>query len=389
MKEVTSRRRYSPEFKQDAIKLAENIGVGEAANKLNIALSSLQRWKCQKNIPIEKSQDVVKLQREVKRLKKELTEEKAIVEMLKKSHSFFFKRKRKMIYQFITENRGKNLSLKKACRVFSVSSSGYFKTMKCTKQQVQNKKREEEVVRAFKLHKGRYGYRKVSHYLTRRREFPCSLSQARHALKEYGLKARKAKSFKPTTTQSDKSCSAMGRVFKSGQTVLSSVNQVWGSDITYLKVIGGSFLYLAIFLDFYSRRIVGWEVSHSLSSGVVLRAFYGALKTRSVKEGLIVHSDRGVQYTAGEFRKQLKELGFVQSLSRRGNCYDHAYCESCFSLLKRELGHKVYVSLSEAREDVFEWIEGWYNTHRLHSALGYRSPMEFEKQDLTWRKKTS
>ena len=246
-----------------------------------------------------------------------------------------------MIYQFITENKGKTLSLKKACHVFSVSPSGYFKNRKCTKRQLQNKQREEEIVRAFKLHKGRYGYRKVFHYLARNREFSCSPSQARYVLKEYGLKARKAKPFKPTTTQSDKNCPAMGRVFKSGETVLTSVNQVWGSDITYLRVIGGDFLYLAVFLDFYSRRIVGWEVSHSLSSEVVLRAFYGALKTRSVKEGLIVHSDRGVQYTAEEFRRKLKELGFIQSLSRRGNCYDNAYCESCFSLLKRELGHKV------------------------------------------------
>ena len=131
------------------------------------------------------------------------------------------------------------------------------------------------------------------------------------------------------------------------------------------------FLYLAIFLDFYSRRIVGWDVSHSLSSKVVLMAFYGALRVRTVREGLIVHSDRGVQYTSGTFQEKLKDLGFVQSLSRRGNCYDNAYCESCFSLLKRELGHKIYKSLSEARRDIFEWIEGWYNTQRLHSALGW------------------
>ena len=277
--------------------------------------------------------------------------------------------------------------MKKACRALSVSPSGYFKNRKRTREQVKNKKRGEEIVRAFNLHKGRYGYRKVFHYLTRKREFSCSFSQARSVFKEYGLKARKAKPFKPITTQSDKSCSGIGRVFKSGETVLTSVNQVWGSDITYLRVIGGDFVYLAIFLDFYSRRIVGWEVSCSLSSEVVLRAFYNALKTRLVSEGLIVHSDRGVQYTAGEFQKKLRDFGFIQSFSRRGNCYDNAYCESCFSLLKRELGHKVYESLTEAREDVFEWIEGWYNTHRLHSALGYRSPMEFEKKDLTKRKK--
>ena len=241
-----------------------------------------------------------------------------------------------MIYQFITENRVKNLSLKEACRAFSVSPSGYFKNMKCTKQQVQNKQREEEVTRAFKLHKGRYGYRKISHYLTRKREFSCSPSQARYVFKEYDLKARKARPFKPITTQSDRICPTIGRVFKSGQTVLTSVNQVWGSDITYLKVMGGSFLYLVVFLDFYSRKIVGWEVSSSLSVRFVLRAFYRSLRTRSVRRGLIIHSDRGCQYTAGEFRKKLRELGFIQSLSRRGNCYDNAYCESCFSLLKRE-----------------------------------------------------
>ena len=99
-----------------------------------------------------------------------------------------------------------------------------------------------------------------------------------------------------------------------------------------------------------------------------------------------MHSDRGVQYTSGEFQKTLKDLGCVQSLSRRGNCYDNAHCESCFSLLKRELGHKIYKSLSEARRDIFEWIEGWYNTQRLHSALGYMSPVEFEKKDSVWRK---
>ena len=293
-----------------------------------------------------------------------------------------------MIYQFITENKIKNLSLKKACQVLSVSPSGYFKNLKAQKQ-TQNNRKEEKIVKAFELHKRRYGYRKIFHYLNRNSDFLYSPAQVRHILKKRDLKARKARPFKPVTTQSGKSCPAIGRVFKSGETVLTAVNQVWGSDITYLKVIEENFLYLAVFVDFYSRKIVGWDLSHSLSSEIVLRAFYGALKTRTVREGLIVHSDRGVQYTAGEFRKKLKELGFVQSLSRKGNCYDNAYCESCFSLLKRELGHKVYESLNEAREDIFEWIEGWYNPHRLHSALDYRSPVEFEKKGLDLEEKTS
>ena len=258
--------------------------------------------------------------------------------------------------------------------------------MKLKRKQAQNNRKKEEIAKAFRLHKGRYGYRKVFHYLSGKKGFSGSSSQVRHTLKEYGLRARKSKPFKPITTQSDKSSSKGMRVFKVGETVLTGVNQVWGSDITYLKAVESHFLYLAVFLDFYSRRIVGWDVSHSLSSEVVLRAFYGALRVRTVREGLIVHSDRGVQYTAGAFQKTLKDLGFIQSLSRRGNCYDNAHCESCFSLLKRELGHKMYKSLSEARGDIFEWIEGWYNTQRLHSALGYMSPVEFEKKDLIWRK---
>ena len=125
---------------------------------------------------------------------------------------------------------------------------------------------------------------------------------------------------------------------------------------------------------------MGWDLSSSLSSVSVLTAFYRALKTRSVSRGLIVHSDRGVQYTSKAFRDKLKVLGFIQSMSRKGNCYDNALCESCFSLLKKELGDKTYPSMKEAKTDVFEWIEAWYNTKRLHSSLGYKSPVDFEKK---------
>ena len=164
---------------------------------------------------------------------------------------------------------------------------------------------------------------------------------------------------------------------------MTGLNQVWGSDITYLRMRAGFFLYLAVFLDFYSRRIVGWQVSSSLCGELVLRAFDRALRTRSVRGGLMIHSDRGCQYTAGEFRRRLEELGFVQSFSRTGNCYDNAYCESCFSLLKRELGSKVYRSVNEARLDIFEWIEGWYNTHRLHSLWAIEALWHLRKCLLT------
>ena len=292
-----------------------------------------------------------------------------------------------MIFQFIAENKPKQLSFKEACRFFEVSPSGFFKNRKA--ENLTMKIREEETARSFHFHKGQYGYRKIASDLREKRGIACSVTQVRRLLKKQGLKAGKPKRFNPQTTQSGHGLPVAERVFKAGRTTVTALNQIWGSDITYLRAKGGDFLYLAVFMDFFSRRIVGWDLCHSLSSKVVLRAFERALKTRSVTEGLIVHSDRGVQYTAKEFRDKLKLLGFVQSMSRKGNCYDNSYCESWFSLLKRELGHRMYSGMNEARSEIFEWIEGWYNTHRLHSALGYRSPLEFEKIMLDKEEKTS
>ena len=281
-----------------------------------------------------------------------------------------------MKYRSIKENKPLTLSVKRACEVLCVSPSGYFKSLK--QPCIGINRLKTQVFSAFHTNKGRYGYRKISHYMAKK-GISCSIEQARRIMNQEGLKAKTSSCFRPKTTQSGHKNPFSQRVFKTKQTSLTAVNQVWGSDITYLKARGGKFLYLAMFLDFYSRRIVGWELDDSLSSQLAIRAFEKALKTRLTGKGLIVHSDRGVQYTAKEFRQSLENLGFVQSMSRKGNCYDNAYCESWFSLLKKELGDKVYSGINEARQDVFEWIEAWYNTKRLHSSLNYNSPMEFEK----------
>ena len=292
-----------------------------------------------------------------------------------------------MIFQFIEENKPKQLSFKKACQFFNVSSSGFFKYRKT--ESLSSKIKKEEIAFIFRFYKGRYGYRKIAQALKTEKQKDCSSAQARRLLSQLGLKARTPKTFKPQTTLSSHSYPVSQRVFKIEETDICALNQIWGSDITYLRAKDQKFLYLAIFMDFYSRRIVGWDLSHSLSSKLVLKAFDKAVHTRSVSKGLILHSDRGVQYTSREFREKLEKLGFVQSMSRKGNCYDNAYCESWFSLLKRELGlqKKLYSNINEAREEVFEWIEAWYNTKRLHSALGYKSPVKFEKINLTIDKK--
>ena len=195
------------------------------------------------------------------------------------------------------------------------------------------------------------------------------------------MKAKKSTSFKPRTTDSVHNNVISPRVFKTEETRATRSNQFWSTDITYLPM-GGSFLYLVVFLDLYSRKIVSWSLSPSLSKDFVLDAFLKATRTRSVPPGLVIHSDRGVQYTCKKFRQILKQLGIVQSMSRKGNCYDNAHCESFFSQLKKEVEFKRLSCYKEVEMAIFEWIDGFYNTQRLHSSLGYQSPINFEKNEV-------
>ncbi len=155
--------------------------------------------------------------------------------------------------------------------------------------------------------------------------------------------------------------------------------QKWVSDLTYLPTTEG-WLYLAVILDLFSRRVVGWAFSSSLETRVVLQALSMACNQRNPEQGLVFHSDRGVQYASLEFRQALVRLEAVQSMSRKGNCWDNAPCESFFSTLKLELGLDVAVGSRGVTEGlVFEWIEVFYNRQRLHSRLGWYSPVSFEE----------
>jgi len=157
-------------------------------------------------------------------------------------------------------------------------------------------------------------------------------------------------------------------------------NRVWVSDITYIPTDEG-WLYLAATMDLFSRKVVGWSMSASMPATLVLGALETAIDLRSPSPGLVHHSDRGVQYAAHAFQGMLDQHGIVCSMSRKGNCYDNAAQESFFHTLKTELcDHEHYRTHAEARASVFEFIEVFYNRQRLHSTLGYRSPIEFEAQ---------
>jgi len=158
-------------------------------------------------------------------------------------------------------------------------------------------------------------------------------------------------------------------------------NQLWVADITYIQTLEG-WLYLAAILDLYSRKIVGWAMSNRIDTPLVLKALGMALLHRHPPRELLLHSDRGVQYASAEYRQALAQAGLVASMSRRANCYDNASMESFWSTLKLELVYRRnFVCHRQARSEVFDYIECFYNRHRSHSALNYRSPVDFETQN--------
>ena len=155
-------------------------------------------------------------------------------------------------------------------------------------------------------------------------------------------------------------------------------NQLWVADITYIETQQG-WLYLAAILDLYSRRIVGWAMSPNIDTALVLKALGMALLHRQPPQDLLFHSDRGVQYASAEYRQALAQAGLVASMSRKGNCYDNASIESFWSTLKLELVYRrTFSSRAQAQSEIFDYVETFYNRQRSHSALDYRSPIDFE-----------
>jgi transposase InsO family protein len=165
------------------------------------------------------------------------------------------------------------------------------------------------------------------------------------------------------------------------QFTVAEKNRVWAGDLTFVPTRAG-WLAVAVLLDLYSRRVVGWAMSAGQSPTVVIEAWLMACRQRRPPAGLLHHSDQGKQYTASLYQTLLNNRGVIVSLSRKGNCYDNAPVESFFSTLKNELvRHRQFQDRTEARQAIFEYIEGFYNRTRLHQALGYRSPEEFEQQE--------
>lgn len=262
--------------------------------------------------------------------------------------------------------------------MLGVSRSSYYrrKNKGNSKRAQENEKILDMIRQIFSESKQRYGSPRITAELNRR-GIVCNKKRIARIMSENGIQARIFRKYRNTTQsdhQREKSDNLLNREFNRKR-----INEVWTSDITYIRTSEG-WLYLAAVMDIYSRKVVGWQLDKTLSSELVEIAFSNALLNRKIKRGIIFHSDQGIQYASESFRKMLRKNGFLQSMSRKGNCWDNAITETFFHTLKTELTNRIkYKTREEARVSIFEYIEIFYNRKRLHSAIGYCSPVEYEK----------
>lgn len=269
------------------------------------------------------------------------------------------------------------------CGLLEVSRSGFYAWR--SSQVSLREERDQELMpwisEVFWRHRRRYGARRIAVELSSR-GIACGVARVARLLKMQGLRAIQPKSFRPRTTQSRHHLGYNQNLLK-GRRAPTRINEVWVGDITYIplgaRTLRSRFGYLALLMDLWSRRIVGWEYGSSMNEELVLGALRRAIRSRQPGAGLIHHTDRGGQYASKRYRELLRRSGISQSMNAAATCYDNAFMESCYGTMKTELELVEYANGPEAVRELSAYIR-YYNASRRHSALGYVSPAEFENQ---------
>lgn len=282
-----------------------------------------------------------------------------------------------MKYAYIQRHRAE-FKLRRLCRALGVSASGYYAW--CTRPESPRTRQNNVLLEHIRRihHASRQAYGAVKTWRALNAEgIACGKHRVARLRRRHDIEARRRRRFKITTRSKHYYWVAPDRVnrcFRAART-----NQVWAGDVTFIATRRG-WLYLAILLDLYSRKVVGWSMSDRNDQALVLNALHMALAQRRPAAGLVHHTDRGQLYAAKQYRHVLAQHQMVPSMSRQGDCYDNAVAESFFSTLKNELIHgKYYDTREQARSEIFAYIEVFYNRQRIHQTLGYQSPADYEK----------
>jgi len=281
-----------------------------------------------------------------------------------------------MKYSFLKENCSR-FSVKKMADMLDISRSGYYSwlTRPESRRSRDNQIIKERIEEIFEDNRKVYGSPRITNSL-REEGLRIGCNRVARIMKINGISAKINKKFRVQTTDSNHDFPISPNRLKQ-KFQASRPNRIWVSDITYIK-IGIKWAYLCIIEDLFNNEIVGWSFASHMRTEMVIAAFRSAVNKRNPDSGLIFHSDRGSQYASHDFRQELENHDFKSSMSRKGNCYDNAPAESFFHTLKNEeVRRKKYKSFKEAKRNLFDYIEVFYNRRRKHSSLGYLSPVQY------------
>ncbi|WP_218683549.1 IS3 family transposase [Citrobacter braakii] len=373
-----SGKRYPEEFKIEAVKQVVDRGysVASVATRLDITTHSLYSWIKKYGPDSSTNKEQSDAQAEIRRLQKELKRVTDERDIFKKSRGVLRKAVR-LRYAFIRDNTC-CWPVRLLCRVLDVHPSGFYAWL----QQPHSQRHQADLrltgqIKQFWLESGCvYGYRKI-HLDLRDSGQQCGVNRVWRLMKRVGIKAQVGYR-SPRARKGEASIVSPNRLQR--QFNPDAPDERWVTDITYIRTHEG-WLYLAVVVDLFSRKIIGWSMQPRMTKDIVLNALLMAVWRRNPQKQVLVHSDQGSQYTSHEWQSFLKSHGLEGSMSRRGNCHDNAVAESFFQLLKRErIKKKIYGTREEARSDIFDYIEMFYNSKRRHGSSDQMSPTEYENQ---------
>ncbi|XPZ44841.1 IS3 family transposase [Escherichia coli] len=374
------KRNFSAEFKRESAQLVvdQNYTVADAAKAMDVGLSTMTRWvkqlRDERQGKTPKASPITPEQIEIRKLRKKLQRIEMENEILKKG---VLRKAVRLRYAFIRDNTC-CWPVRLLCRVLDVHPSGFYAWL----QQPHSQRHQADLrltgqIKQFWLESGCvYGYRKI-HLDLRDSGQQCGVNRVWRLMKRVGIKAQVGYR-SPRARKGEASIMSPNRLQR--QFNPDAPDERWVTDITYIRTHEG-WLYLAVVVDLFSRKIIGWSMQSRMTKDIVLNALLMAVWRRNPEKQVLVHSDQGSQYTSHEWQSFLKSHGLEGSMSRRGNCHDNAVAESFFQLLKRErIKKKIYGTREEARSDIFDYIEMFYNSKRRHGSSEQMSPTEYENQ---------
>ena len=376
-------RRFDRAFKEEAVRLLQTSGrrQRQIAGDLGISVSALGRWVAElreEDLLSGPHEDAAK---EITRLRRERDLARQERDLLKKSAGLL-RQGKSMRFRFIdAERAGLAMPIFRLCRLLQVSVSGFYawRNRGPSQRQLDDMVLLAHVRAAFRRSRESYGAERVHHELAEN-----GIEVGRHRvarlMRGNGLSPKRKQKFKKTTDSQHNKAVASNLLDQNFSA--EAPNEKWAADISYIWTAQG-WLYLAVMLDLYSRRVIGWAVGARMTSDLPLRALNRAIGLRQPGAGVIHHSDRGSQYCSDAYQARLGELGFLASMSGKGNCYDNAVVETFFKTIKSELiWRTVFMSRSQAETAIAGYIDGFYNPVRRHSTLDSTSPVKFEAEAM-------